>query len=334
MSGYHYKFHTVNKNLFKLIINQELWFANPKSFNDPYDCNIDVQKIEDTERLIQLVKTKYGQDIREKVEANPNKVDALKEQLRKIAKSSYEKFGICCFSMFCDHILMWSHYADNHKGICLKFDSKYDPDTFRVSSIVRYVEEYPKIEFSYGEGIDEILEVGRYKFLPWSYEQEIRVLKLDGEGTRQFNMACLKEVIFGANCSENDRNTIIGLLLKFGYDNIIFKEAILKEDNFGIEFKNLSPEKIKSESKRIDKQIQKFLEAYTNERLTETSSKMVKEMIEKHFMPQYEELLQDAYNYVNSVESKEEQIEILDEYFPKNKKTILDILEMGDNKNE
>jgi len=33
---------------------------------------------------------------------------------------------ICCFSGEYDNILMWSHYADSHKGICLRFRSVED----------------------------------------------------------------------------------------------------------------------------------------------------------------------------------------------------------------
>ncbi len=30
--------------------------------------------------------------------------------------------GVICFSSNYDNILMWSHYANNHKGICIEFD--------------------------------------------------------------------------------------------------------------------------------------------------------------------------------------------------------------------
>ncbi len=30
--------------------------------------------------------------------------------------------GVICFSERSDSLLMWSHYADNHNGICIEFD--------------------------------------------------------------------------------------------------------------------------------------------------------------------------------------------------------------------
>jgi hypothetical protein len=35
---------------------------------------------------------------------------------------SFESYGVSCFSESWNSILMWSHYADRHKGICLGFD--------------------------------------------------------------------------------------------------------------------------------------------------------------------------------------------------------------------
>ncbi|WP_379963396.1 hypothetical protein [Epilithonimonas sp. UC225_85] len=34
---YFYKYYTINQNLFSLIINNELYFTNPRNFNDPFD---------------------------------------------------------------------------------------------------------------------------------------------------------------------------------------------------------------------------------------------------------------------------------------------------------
>lgn len=35
--------------------------------------------------------------------------------------------GIACFSAKVDDLLMWSHYADGHRGFCLEFEGSYPP---------------------------------------------------------------------------------------------------------------------------------------------------------------------------------------------------------------
>lgn len=63
-----------------------------------------------------------------------------KEWLVKSMKEDYEeKIGVCCFSLDPKSILMWSHYSDNHKGVCLKFDRLKDMECFRGSYPVDYL---------------------------------------------------------------------------------------------------------------------------------------------------------------------------------------------------
>ena len=65
-----------------IITKRELYFSDPNKFNDPYDCKI-------------------------------------AEYLNKYLKPYY----VLCFSTDkCDKILMFSHYADCHTGLCLQFE--------------------------------------------------------------------------------------------------------------------------------------------------------------------------------------------------------------------
>jgi len=47
---------------------------------------------------------------------------AFRRKLRDWAKTLNEKDGLLCFSESWRNPLMWSHYGDRHKGICLGFD--------------------------------------------------------------------------------------------------------------------------------------------------------------------------------------------------------------------
>ena len=40
----------------------------------------------------------------------------------QIALELLNSYRICCFSSRYDSILMWSHYADENKGICVEYD--------------------------------------------------------------------------------------------------------------------------------------------------------------------------------------------------------------------
>lgn len=92
--------------------------------------------------------------------------------------------GVICFTTHNANLLMWSHYADEHKGICIEFDTensffqgKYSCDYYQNVGIVRKVDyrvERPLI-------IDprELVKSTEFWFVKspeWQYEDEYRLL--------------------------------------------------------------------------------------------------------------------------------------------------------------
>lgn len=39
----YWKFREVDKNTYQMLATKKLWFANPKTFNDPFDSVVDVR---------------------------------------------------------------------------------------------------------------------------------------------------------------------------------------------------------------------------------------------------------------------------------------------------
>lgn len=115
--------------------SRQIWFSRPARFNDPFDCAIRVDRgpisDRDFERL--YLHLRIGSDDPSAFDAhyapsgslNP----AFREHIHKGLDTAFEERkrtmldsrGVCCFSETSDDILMWSHYADNHKGFCLGF---------------------------------------------------------------------------------------------------------------------------------------------------------------------------------------------------------------------
>jgi hypothetical protein len=102
----------------------------------------------------------------------------LQEALDKSGTHAFDEFGVACFSRSWNNILMWSHYGEKHKGICLGFDV---PDELirtviyeREIEVVGSLADSP-IEHVMIEGkriIDKLFET---KYKGWCYEDEIRV---------------------------------------------------------------------------------------------------------------------------------------------------------------
>ena len=84
---------------------------------------------------------------------------SLKESLPKV----------CCFSGKVDNILMWSHYADSHKGICLRFRSAKDWENRELG---KYYLDFDYRDYSY-----PLLLARKYPFNNLFYKKKF--LKID-----------------------------------------------------------------------------------------------------------------------------------------------------------
>jgi hypothetical protein len=146
---------------------------------------------------------------------------------------------------------MWGHYADRHRGVCLEFDSSIEP--FRQAAAVHYSTKYPSLDAS--QDFFEILRerVFLTKAAPWSYEEEFRMLGLEGglklpaerlqhlsnttflpalqDGLLQFSQGALKSVVAGCRMAQSDRDTLLSMKAQTTED-VEFKQAIISDDSY------------------------------------------------------------------------------------------------------
>ncbi len=205
-----FKYRADNEFTKNIVRDNELWFANPHEFNDPYDCNTpitnsaDKSEIEEWAKSIGIFEKNMSSFVEEFLK-NPN---ILKDSTEKAMKNS----GVCCFSTLNDSILQWAHYSDFHKGICLRFDIYEDPELFWIPIIVSYrsaLQHYN--HFIHQDKLIEYLMQPKYS--GWSYESEVRIVKTEIEMKRhkdnrafKFKDFALKEIIFGVKSTDETIN--------------------------------------------------------------------------------------------------------------------------------
>jgi hypothetical protein len=224
---YFFKYRTL-ESLEKILENNSLWFSNPQDFNDPFDCQIVVEGNHTEEELIELIKQIVPASVNEsqvtqlaKEAANiPGKWEYI---LNTSITNIMARNGVCCFVGNESNLLMWSHYSNSHKGVCLKFDALKDPDFFVFPLPVNYQTEYP----NYNHLVDRqniLRSLIMTKSDHWKYEEEQRVLKTNQVGLHQFKKTALVEIIFGCRCSEEDIRKYIDLAKTHGFE-AKFKKA-------------------------------------------------------------------------------------------------------------
>jgi len=152
-----------------------------------------------------------------------------------VRRRAFEEYGMISYCGAVESLLLWSHYADSHRGIALGFD--YGTGTFnqtsptsllRIAEPVVYADEpgaerasidiskiaaTAKIEKISGTRL--MLNEGfRFKGAEWKYEDESRefvlleTCEMNGENYfMPFQCSMLKKVVLGADC-EIDAATV------------------------------------------------------------------------------------------------------------------------------
>jgi len=231
----YFKYRTVNKRLIESLVGSHLHFSKPDKLNDPFDCRLDLR----------------GSFFRAGSSATGRRRTWLESALNQGEKffetceQTFANLGICSFSLDLLATLMWSHYADEHRGVCLLYrfpesfflDAKnniFGVDKVRYCDdsltdwltndapmeLIKFLSEFPKIYLT-------------AKSPAWRYEGEARVIRTD-EGLLNIPCGFLEQVCFGLRTPQAD----IELVMKLATDYCGCKQfcRIVRDQNsdFGI----------------------------------------------------------------------------------------------------
>ena len=231
----------------KLITIPEVYLAGIESFDDPFDCGIslryDLWSEEDCvaawRQLIEKSSPKpqpseiENELIIRKNEYRKDPKDFYKYVKENTDKSFKENIGIYCLSEIHYNMLMWSLYADKHKGICIGYNSEILERAVKshFKTIInhpwvhflkaQYEEDYPIIrpttDMSHPQDFIKKLKT---KFAQWSYQKEWRLTvginRAFGEDERKIPIPpeAISEISLGLHMDEEDISCIISLLQK------------------------------------------------------------------------------------------------------------------------
>jgi Protein of unknown function (DUF2971) len=238
-----YKYMPVNVFTLKILINSELFFGIPKEFNDPLDCKftltIDPQpSIEEIRKFYTNLKLSED-EIEKKIEQAKYDNFLFQKDIENDYNENLRKeFCISCFSERNDNILMWSHYANKHKGICLKFDWKIHSEYFSGYKVI-YKKKLPEITYN-GRGELEAASIFLTKLNHWKYEKEIRAITKIEKGIQKaaFNPKALKGIIFGEQIAISDKQTIMNIIKgNTEYHNVEFSNAFIEKKSLKMKFR-------------------------------------------------------------------------------------------------
>jgi Protein of unknown function (DUF2971) len=202
-----------------VILTHRLFQPSPITFNDPFDCraiaSFDVPDSEWRAYFEALIKrgnlggTDPSHEIdRMMLEKERQGAEFSAGMLRRI-QADIDGAGVLCFSSDPTNILLWAHYANGHRGACLRFDAH--------SGIFEYAQEVCysgsckifKATEVYNNAQEAMESAILTKAEGWRYEQEWRVFQPNQAGMfASFQPRELTAVILGCAASAEDHRRV------------------------------------------------------------------------------------------------------------------------------
>lgn len=216
----------------------EIYYANPRSFNDPLDCDPtihvdidlpDLEKLcsrfiavadgaEKAKRAIgvhQYMSTEYG-DYKTNKNAQKYYIQRLAFEIKNRLDAEMGARGVFSLAERWNCPLMWSHYADEHRGICIEYDmADHDctyikpvdyrrPRSIKTSDLVQW-----KFHKS-AEAEEQVFDTYFFAKSPqWRYEREWRdIHSSNGVMPAPFRIS---SVYFGLRCDAAVQTSIVKL---------------------------------------------------------------------------------------------------------------------------
>jgi hypothetical protein len=220
----------------RMLTENEVYLASPDQFNDPFDCSLPFKYNENDltpeniyQKISQLTNHEFPNktptEVREICDErflnhNLNDKDYWKSFYKQFKEEVNNTFGILSLTSKKDNILMWSHYADSHKGFCVGFDKNLLFESCiseaQIGRVI-YNEEnkFPEIGL-FEDATQSVIKITMTKSNHWEYEDEYRIVKHAPRKIIKFPNEAIIEIILGCKMSQIHKEKICEIAkLKF-----------------------------------------------------------------------------------------------------------------------
>lgn len=244
-----------------LIASSRLFYATPTSFNDPFDCNLQLHTNDSTD-------ADWIDHINKLIAEHPDqckKLNVIKSQKRwktdpklsdiwlNTRRKIYEKSSVLCLSKRPDSIPMFSYYADDHHGIVVELEFSEieipcgiacgdlsSPENIYEGKIIIgdivYLPNLPDLNYHRLRGTSQLVTSLMFtKFDGWGHEEEFRVFRNGiAASPVKFPAQMLKRIIFGLRTGPAEVDLVKHWLNSHGHP-VILAKAKVSTNRFGLD---------------------------------------------------------------------------------------------------
>jgi hypothetical protein len=204
-----------------VIERNRVYMSDTANFNDPWDCRpcFDFSQLGDPNYADRVIDwfyhaarkqtPHYSEEFHRaravELRRNPDALRAAVIQASDMSAEIIKRYRVFCLTTHPTNILMWSHYAKNHSGICIEFSCHNF--VFSGAFKVEYAQVYPP--YHVFDGADErVLLPLVTKSSTWSYEDEYRLIAQ--ERSAAFSESLLTDGNYLALPAGSIRSIILG----------------------------------------------------------------------------------------------------------------------------
>jgi hypothetical protein len=267
-----YKYRSFNVYSLRLLSQAEIYYSDPRKFNDPLDCKptikVDVDraalerlcykmlrtsglnKEESTETINDLRNSSTEhEDCETDLDAAEYYEASLATEIKSLFDAEMGRKGVFSLSETWRSPLMWSHYADEHRGICLEYDTTEipHPDLAAVNyRSPRSIKASDLIECKMQASSEAERRVHNTYFFSkspqWQYEKEWRDIRnSSGVAATRFPITA---IYFGLRCDQAVITSIVKLFS--GHGSISFFEIYPLDDSFNLKSRPVDRDEVEA----------------------------------------------------------------------------------------
>ena len=246
-----FRYSAENDQTLGYVRQRIIYFASPSQFNDPYDCALatewmtpevseqDINAIRESSYLSEIFNTRGTR--RFKYAHSDELKDLAIDTFNKLIAYLNTERGVACFSECNDNLLMWGHYADSYKGICLEFRLGLDP--FNKLHRVNYATAFPLPKLidilKRKDAQHEMMHtVYCTKSIDWSYEKEWRAVNEVARISRKFDSSSLKAIYLGPKATTETYEKVNSLVTD-SFPNAELWKGRRSPTEFRVEFEQI-----------------------------------------------------------------------------------------------
>lgn len=219
----------------------------PNEYNDPFECRPKIYAIKHTKAERKLSIDLFHRDQKH---ISPFISEQEKDKYKHEVKTNLRdvlcnKIGTICFTQDTNehaiNALMWSHYANSHKGIAIKLKS--DCEEIKHSNHIKYVNNVRSIGLDKLEKNNLFIADVFFKSKDWEYEKEIRLAQelsrcncYNNIYTTDIDINSISCIYLGANSSDSLRTKAENFYSKYKIPVYIIS---ISDSNFSFQVKPL-----------------------------------------------------------------------------------------------